>query len=328
MFIPEQVKRIAEDIKSMRIRGAGRIARAAAKALKIASENFKGKSLEEYIQYMNHIANILRNTRPTAVSLPNALSYVLYRMNIAKQTNPTLDYVREKTEKAADEFIQYSLQAIKLIGEIGARRISNGDIILTHCNSSAALSVIIEAAKSGKDVKVYATETRPKFQGHITIETLAREGIDVTLIPDIAVRFLMKKVDKVIVGADTVTADGSVINKVGTSQIALAAYEARVRFFVATETYKFSPATVIGEEVLIEERSPLEIVTADFLTQYYLKIKVRNPAFDITPAKYVDAIITEKGIIPPQATILILKEYYGWAIKDYAMRKLGIDLEE
>ncbi len=315
--MPVEVVKVAEDIKSMKIRGAGRIARAAARGLLIAAQKFEGDDVEAFTNYMNRVADILRKTRPTAVSLFNAISYIISRMVKARRDN--IDELRKTVVRAAEEFIEYSLRAVEIIGEIGAKRISDGDVILTHCNSSAAISIIKKAYEQGKNIKVYATETRPKFQGHITTRILAKAGLDVTLIPDAAVRLIMRKIDKVIVGADTVAANGAVINKIGTSLVALAAKEANVNFYVAAETYKFSPATVIGELVTIEERDPEEVVPKDYLAKYP-NITVRNPAFDVTPPEYIDVIVTEKGIIPPQAAILILEEEYGWAIADYMLQ--------
>ncbi|HDJ89168.1 MAG TPA: ribose 1,5-bisphosphate isomerase, partial [Thermoprotei archaeon] len=297
MIIPENVLKIAEDIRIMRIRGAGRIARAAAHGLRLAAQKYEGKDREDFIKYMKNVSNLLKKTRPTAVSLPNAVTYVISRLMKSYEKGLNLEELKEIVINSANEFITYSLHAIKRIGEIGAGRLLDGDIVMTHCNSSAALSVIITACIHGKNIKVYATETRPKYQGYITYKTLSKNGIDVTLIPDAAARYFMKKVDKVIVGADTVASNGAVVNKIGTSLIALAAHEARVNFLVATETYKFSPVTVIGELVEIEERNPLEIVNEEFLKENSL-IKVRNPAFDVTPPEYIDAIITEKGVIP------------------------------
>ena len=322
--LPPEVLQIAEDIRSMKIRGAGRIARAAVKALKIAALAYRGSELDDFYEYMKYASKLILATRPTAVSLPNAVAYIMSRLS-KNITSLTLDEAKSKVAAWADEFIEYSLRATELIGEIGEGRIKSGDTVLTHCNSSAALSVIITAYKKGKDIKVYACETRPRFQGRITVKTLAKEGIDVTLIPDSAVRFFMKDVDLVVVGADTVAANGAVVNKIGTSMIALAAHEARVRVFVAAETYKFSPATVIGELVTIEERPPTEVVSEEFL-KMYPSIRIRNPAFDVTPPEYIDAIITEKGIISPHAAILVLKEEFAWALED-RMKKLRIAVE-
>lgn len=319
MKCPVEVLQIAKDIKTMKIRGAGRIARAAAKALKIAAEKYEGPGdVEAFIAYIDNAAKILLETRPTAVSLPNAIMYITTRLRRKRPYN--VAEAKTLVVRLSNEFIKYSLTATEKIGVIGSRRILSGDVLLTHCNSTAALSVIIHAHKQGKDIKVYATETRPKFQGHITVRTLLSEGINVTLIPDSAVRYIMKKVNKVIVGADTVAANGAVVNKIGTSNIALAAHEARVRVFVAAETYKFSPATVIGELVEIEERDPREIVDEEYLKENP-NVTVRNPAFDITPPEYIDAIITEEGLIPPQAAYLILIEKFGWIIQDYFLSK-------
>jgi ribose 1,5-bisphosphate isomerase len=311
--VPEDVKRIWLDIKEMRIRGAGKIARAGAKALAIAAEEFKGKELNEFMKYMERIAEFVRSARPTAVSLPNAVAYVMSRLKKSGATS--LEEAVQAVVNAAEEFIDYSLNAVKIIGELGAKRLENGDVVMTHCHSTAAVSVISTAHNQGKVHKVYVKETRPKMQGLITAKALADAGLDVILIPDSSVRYFMKKVNKVVVGADTIAANGAVINKIGTSLVALAAKEARVRTYVASETYKFSPQTVIGELVPIEIRSPLEIVTEEWLNRNP-EVKVYNPVFDVTPPEYVDAIITEKGVIPPQAAFLILLEDYGVALTE------------
>ena len=316
--IPPAVLRVAEDIRSMRIRGAGNIARAAAKALVLAAREYRGADLADFVEYMRAVAEVLGSTRPTAVSLFNAISYVMSRLERSLDRISSVAEAVEVVASSGEEFVEYSRRAVELIGEIGAKRISDGDVVLTHCNSSAAISVLVRAHEQGKELSVYATETRPRMQGYLTARTLAREGIDVVLIPDTAVRLVMKEVDKVVVGADTVTANGAVVNKLGTSLIALAAKEANVNFFVAAETYKFSPATVVGELVIIEERGPEEVVPREYLIAHP-RVRVRNPAFDITPPEYIDAIITEKGLIPPQAAILVLKEEYGRAIEDYML---------
>ncbi len=323
--LPKEVYEIAEDIKTMRIRGAGRIARAAAKALRIAAEKYSGPERPEaFIKYMERAARLLKSTRPTAVSLPNAVNYVM-RVLRERRFDSVEDAIKAVVEQA-ERFIEYSRKATQRIGEIGSRLLQDGDRVLTHCNSSAALSVIIEAWRRGKDLEVYATETRPKFQGHITVTKLSEAGLTVTLVPDSSVRYLMKRLDKVVVGADTVTANGAVINKIGTSQIALAAKEHNVNFFVAAESIKFSPHTVIGELVKIEERSPLEVVPKEYLDRNP-GIVIRNPAFDVTPPEYIDAIITELGVIPPQAAIMILVEEYKREIRDELLRATA-DIEE
>jgi ribose 1,5-bisphosphate isomerase len=203
------------------------------------------------------------------------------------------------------------LDALKVIGEIGARRVENGDVILTHCNSEAAMSIMKKAHDLGKGIKVYCDETRPKFQGHKTAATLAAYGIDTTLIVDSAMRYFMDSVDKVIVGCDAITVNGALVNKVGTSQVALVANEARVNMFVAAETYKLDLQTMAGHLVNIEERDSVEIASKEWIAQNP-KVKFNNPVFDVTPPEYIDLYVTERGVFPPAGIIVLMKELYQY----------------
>lgn len=306
-MISPEVKRIARDIRTMRVRGAGRIARAAAQALEITAKKSKAKTAKSFLREIDQTYKLILKTRPTAVSLPNALRYVTVGLRDIKADVPEL---RGNVISRAEEFIKESTDAVKRIGEIGSNRVSDGDVILTHCNSEAALSVIKTAYKKRKDIQVYVTESRPYYQGHISARALLKAGIPTTMIIDSSVRHFMREIDKVILGADSIAANGAVVNKIGTSTIALVAHEARVPFFVAAETYKFHPGTLVGQLVKIEERAPSEIVD----TKKFPKMKIRNPSFDFTPAEYVDLIITERGIIPPTAAYAIIRELFGWEL--------------
>ena len=308
--IPVEVKQIADDIRDMKIRGAGELARSAVRALMIASQKSSAKTSQDLLADIRAAAVTLLETRPTAVSLPNGIRYVMHRVSQAAQRTQEVEQVRLAGIKAAEEFIANSNTAIERIGEIGARRIQDGDVLLTHCNSSAAISVIKTAWKIGKRFHVYATETRPRFQGRLTAGILLKEGIPVTMIIDDAARHFMRDIDKVVVGADAVAANGAVVNKIGTSMIALAAKESNVNTFVAAETYKFSPETMIGEAVPIEQRSTDEVIGKAEL-EGLPGLEVKNPSFDVTAPEYIDLIITERGIIPPQGAILILQELMG-----------------
>jgi ribose 1,5-bisphosphate isomerase len=321
MFSKDLIK-LADDIKEMRIRGAAEIGRAAVNGLEIFAGSTKATETASYMREFDESYKLLLGTRPTAVSLANALRYVKHRITKAQKNGMDVDELRALTIRAAEDFKKSSVDAVKRISEFGAKRIKNGDLILTHCNSSVVISILKEAKLQGKEFSVIATETRPRFQGRLTAKALVGAGIPVTLIVDSAARHFMPKVDKVIVGSDVVTANGAIVNKIGTSLIALAAKEARVRVFVGAETYKFSPSTVLGELVEIEERSAEEVVPKKDLAE--LKgVRVLNPAFDVTPAELIDAIITEKGIIPPQAAILILMEEFGWSIgEEYSGRTM------
>ena len=305
MFDP--VKATAADIKSMKIRGAGRIARAGASAMGRFAEDHRGGSLEGFKKDVDTARKIILESRPTAVSLWNGVQASI--KDVEKATS--LEEAKDSVIRNSASFVEMSSNAVETISKIGANRVQKGDIIMTHCNSSAAIGIIKEANAQGKDIKVYATESRPWRQGLLTVKELSDAGIDVTLIVDSAVRLVMKRVNSVFVGADTVTSNGALINKIGTSQLALAANEARVSFNVCTETYKFSPLTIFGEMVEIEERDCGEIVKKGEIPG---NVKIYNPVFDTTPARYIDSLITELGVFAPGS------------VYDIMIRQLGNDI--
>jgi ribose 1,5-bisphosphate isomerase len=306
---------IAEDIKEMKIRGAAKIGRTVAEALKIEAENFSGNDPKEFVKDIKKTARYLISIRPTAVSLENALRYVLVELGKAYKNGENVKTLKIIVSKASDDFCENSNLALERIAEIGSKRIMDGDVIFTHCNSSMALGIIKKAHRDGKKIKVFADETRPRLQGLLTAKELLDEGIDVTLIVDSAARIFIREADHVIIGADAVTANGAVVNKVGTATLASIAHEARVKVIVAAETYKFNPQTYCGELIEIEERDIFEVISKEDYEK--LKgLKVNNPAFDVTPPEFIDLIITEKGLIAPQAAIWVLKETYGLGLFD------------
>jgi ribose 1,5-bisphosphate isomerase len=295
---------MASEIRSMKVRGAGRIARAGAAAMGKFAENYRGRSLEDFRKDLGTAADILLESRPTAVSLRNGVQTCVKDVCGAS----SLDEAKNSVVQNARLFAESSSKAAEFIAKIGARQVCSGDVLLTHCNSAAALGVIKEANAQGKNIRVYATESRPWRQGLLTVRELSEAGVDVTLIVDSAVRSVMKKTDRVFVGADTVVSNGDLVNKIGTSQLALAADEAGVPFNVCAETYKFSPMTVFGDTVAIEERDCGEIADKELLPE---GVKVYNPVFDTTPAKYIDAIITELGIISPGSVYDVMMRQIG-----------------
>ncbi len=295
-----EVEEIARKIESMEIRGAAEIARAGAYALKKIGEDFENEDMTDLLEELETCKVRLLSTRPTAVSLENGLRYVMHGVRKADD----IEQLKEMISDNYSDFIDNSIRAKSKIAEYGGRRISDDDMVLTHCNSSMALAAIKYAWNNGKNISVIATESRPKKQGYITVEELSKEGIPVTLIVDSAVRAKIKKVDKVYVGADTIASNGAVINKIGTSQVALCADEARVPLTVCAETYKFSRKSTFGELVPIEERDPSEIVDP----KKFPGVNISNPVFDATPSEYIDSIITEKGVISPEGAYRIIEE--------------------
>lgn len=311
--IHPEVRKIAEEIMSMRIRGAGKIAQAGVKALLLTSRFSKADDISSFIRELDSTSELLINTRPTAVSLPNAIKYVVKRVKDSRDTFKNVDEVKTITISLASKFIEESEKAVNLIGEIGAKRVEDRDVLLTHCNSEAALSIILTAWKMGKNIQVYVTETRPRFQGRETAGKLGKAGIPTFLIVDSAVRFFMNKISKVVVGSDAIAANGAVVNKIGTSMIALASKEFRIPFYVAAESYKFSPEAASGDFIKIEERSSSEVVPENDLKRLS-GVTILNPAFDVTPPEYIDIIITEKGIISPQAAAYFFQQEFGWSV--------------
>jgi ribose 1,5-bisphosphate isomerase len=303
----------AEKIKKMEIRGAGRISRAAVAALMEYAGSIDPKDIPSFRSDLQEAAEILRKTRPTAVSLPNAIHKV---MRSLQGEFPDAGIAKEQFLKSCQDFITSSRTAVEKIGRIGARHIREGDIVLTHCNSEAALACITTAHQEGTGFEVYATEVRPGNQGLLTIKTLNDAGISTCYIVDSAVRSVMREIDLVIVGADAVAVNGAVVNKIGTSQIALAAHESRTHVMVAAETYKFAPRTILGEFVNIEERNPDEVLPPE-MANHLPHVRVRNPVFDVTPPEYIDLIVTEEGAIPPQMAYIIIREYLGWEISEF-----------
>ncbi len=297
-------KETAERIRSMEVRGAAEIARQAAQALCEEARGYDGDDAEGMRQSLMAAREVLLASRPTAISLWNGVQFVLKGMNHQKDG----EELRQMVVRNATVFIKRSEEAVALIGRNGANRLKEGDHVMTHCNSQAALSVITTAQRQGKHIKAFATESRPWRQGILTANQLSKAGVDVTLIIDSAVRHVMKDMDAVVVGADTIASNGAVINKIGTSQLALAAHEARVPFYVCAETFKFSPRTMMGEMVEIEERDSLEVVKPGEVPS---SVRVFNPVFDATPPEYIDSIITEIGVVPPYAAYEIIVREFG-----------------
>jgi len=296
---------VAGRIRSMEIRGAAEIARRAAIAIREEAEAYQGKDIKELRSLVERSRDLLIASRPTAISLWNGVQYVF---KDTSRITSAEDY-RAKVMDNADRFVKRSNNALKTIGKHGANRIRDGDKVLTHCNSKAAITVIAEAWAQGKRFEAFCTESRPWRQGVLTANDLAKIGIPATMIIDSAVRYVMKDLDLVLVGADTIASNGAVINKIGTSQVALAADEARVPFTVCAETFKFSPRTIYGEMVKIEERDATEIVGPGEVPP---EVRIFNPVFDATPPEYIDSIVTEIGVIPPYAAYQVIVKELGY----------------
>jgi len=296
-------RELLQAIKEMRIRGAPGIGLAAAYGMALGAQGIEAKSKEEFLKELDSVAQTLAATRPTARNL----FWALERMNRAAQAGDVAQ-IKAALLNEAREIERENEEADKLIAAFGAELIRDGFTVLTHCHTGSlatagygtALGAIKEAAKQGKRIRVYATETRPLLQGaRLTTWELMTEGISVTLITDgMAGHFLKNRaIDCVIVGADRIAANGDVANKIGTYSIAVLAMENAVPFYVAAPLSTVDLALASGDEIPIEERSPEEVTHIRGVAIAPDGVGVANPAFDVTPHYYVSAIITEKGII-------------------------------
>ncbi len=296
------VEEMAEAIKNLRVRGAPLLGAAAAFGLALVACNSKAGCVSELLAELEAAANILKGTRPTAVNLFWAADRVLGK---ARDFSGTVEELKALVVRESQKIADEDAEANRAMGENGAALINDGDVVLTHCNAGelatveygTALGVIRAAWKQGKKIKVIATETRPLLQGaRLTAYELKRDGIPVTLITDNMVGYVMHKrlVNKVIVGADRIVQD-AVVNKIGTFTVAVLAHEHGVPFYVAAPKSTFD-LTRKAVDVVIEERKPTEVTHYGAEHVAAEGVGVLNPAFDITPLKYVTAIIHESGV--------------------------------
>ena len=276
-------------------------------ALRAATQDSDATTTAEFLTELEANAQYLKNIRAASIPLSNGLRYVVQEVRHAADGHAKIEDLKTVLSNAALAYDSKLEQSIQQIAEIGARRLRNGDVVLTHSYSSSVLAILKQAQLQRKGLKVFVTETRPELEGRDVARELATAGIDTTLIIDSAVSHFIEDADKVLVGAEAVAANGAIVNKIGTATIAAVAHSARVRVFVAASTYKFSPETIFGELITIEERATSYVLNDSDLGNL-TNIRVRNPAFDVTSPQDIDLIITERGVIPPQAAIMIVRE--------------------
>jgi len=301
----ERPEEVAEAIRNMTIRGAPAIGVAAAMGIALGVMRVRVETIADFKKEFEAICHMMMETRPTAVNL----SWAVQRMKDAlyEHQGEGLDGLQHALKSEAMAIREGDIEVNRQIGRNGKGYIRAGSAILTHCNAGAlatagygtALGVIRAAHEEGKDLEVYVCETRPQFQGaRLTAWELDKDGIPATLITDSMSGYLMSKglIHLVIVGADRISANGDVANKVGTYSLAVLAKSHGIPFYVAAPLSTFDLSLGTGDEIPIEERDPRE-VTHPFGREIAPEgVRVWNPAFDVTPHDYVTAFITERGI--------------------------------
>lgn len=296
------VEQMAEAIKTLRVRGAPLLGAAAGFGVALAAYHSKAQTRDKLLAELEDAGTTIKRQRPTAVNLFWGTDRVLA---VARGAEGNVEAVKLAVISEAQKIADEDAAQNHAIGKNGAVLIKDGDTILTHCNAGelatveygTALGVIRAAWEEGKKIKVIADETRPLLQGaRLTAYELKRDGIPVTLITDNMAGYVMSKglVDKVIVGSDRIVQD-AVVNKIGTYSVAVLAHEHGIPFYVAAPKSTFDLAHK-ASDVVIEERSPEEVTHIGSVQIAPDGVKVMNPAFDITPLKYVSAIICETQV--------------------------------
>ncbi|MCU0549808.1 MAG: S-methyl-5-thioribose-1-phosphate isomerase [Leptolyngbya sp. Prado105] len=299
---------MAQAIKTMIVRGAPAIGVAAAYGMYLGAREIDAKNREQFLAKLERVAEQLRSTRPTAVNLFWAIEQML---KTARHTIGSVDHLKQALLNAAQRLQASDLETCRSIGDHGLAALPPGKLrLLTHCNAGAlatagygtALGVARSTWNAGRLERLYADETRPRLQGaRLTAWECAQEGIPVTVITDNMAAHCMQQgmIDAVVVGADRIAANGDAANKIGTYSVALVAKAHNIPFFVAAPVSTIDFNIESGKQIPIEERDPSEIYQIGETRICPPGIEYYNPAFDVTPAELIRAIVTEFGAFPP-----------------------------
>jgi methylthioribose-1-phosphate isomerase len=318
---------IAEGIKKLWIRGAPAIGIAAAMGIALGAQDITAKNYRGFMKGLDNVFSTLLATRPTAVNIKWAVERI--KKLLKENREEPVSKLKELLISEAQRIHEEDIEVNKAIGRWGAQFIKDGDTVLTHCNAGSlatggygtATAPIFVAIEQGKKIQVIADETRPVLQGaRLTAWELMQAGVPVTLITDNSAGALMKKgeIDLAIVGTDRTVRNGDVANKIGTYSVAVLCREHKIPFYVAAPLSSIDFSIPTGDKIPIEERGAEEVthifgrcrIAPD-------NVKVRNMAFDVTPAKYVTAIITEKGAFRPKDLKRLSKK--GANIEEYRL---------
>jgi ribose 1,5-bisphosphate isomerase len=298
----ETLAQAAQDIRSMRIRGAAKIGRHAAQALGEWAPRWDGEDAS-----LDAAAALLVAARPTAVSLPNAVEFVVAH---AKRSTNGLEARRDALAAAAREFETRAEQALASIGQNGAPLVPEGGTVLTICNSQGALAPLFAAHQAGRRFQVVALETRPWRQGLLTVAQLAQAGIRAALAVDSAAWTMLRETDVVLTGADAIALNGDTVNKVGTGGLAVLAKERGVPLHVCAETFKLDRKAQTGAAVTIEEREAAEVAAPGDVPA---GVEIRNPVFDVTDHRWVRSYVTDLGVLKSHQLAEKARKAWGWS---------------
>ena len=312
MSISREIVSLIDEIVNDKAHGASQLARQAAKVLKVAAERSRADSANQFWREQKEIGERLMSVRPAMAPIFNIVSGLLGSIGEKAET-ADLDALRQMVIAEADKAVKASLQAVAQIAEHGSQLIADGDRIMAHSYSSTVVAALKTAFTGHRNIEVITTRSGSGRSGEMLARELGLYGIPVTFIDDAAVGLYISTVNKAVVGADRVCADGKVVNGIGTCQLALVAERASVPFYVLCETLKFDPR-LRGDEVDLEEKETGEVVEPGRLPP---EVRVKNPSFDITSLELVTGIVTENGLLTPEEVISYLQEHSikaGWSL--------------
>jgi methylthioribose-1-phosphate isomerase len=307
---------VAKAIRTMVIRGAPAIGVAAAWGIALGVRRSTAKGTRQLAVEFQKICDMMAATRPTAVNLFWAIDRMKRVFGEGAQAGESTEELANRLDREAQKIHDEDVASCRAMGAHGAEMLADGSRVLTHCNAGAlatagygsALGVIRAAVESGKKIAVFADETRPFLQGaRLTAWELVRDGINTTVITESMAGPLMRagEIDAVIVGADRIAANGDTANKIGTYTVAVLAHEHRIPFYIAAPLSTIDLDTPEGDKIPIEERDQREVSHLGSARLTPEGVKIRNPAFDVTPHRYITGIVTERGILrPPYAESL------------------------
>lgn len=299
-MLAPRARLIRDRISALKVQGAEGVARAALEALSIHAQASEAKGRDAFLADLSSAVRELWSARPTEPALRNALRYVY--MKARGSPSKAVPALKKLVAAEARGYWERSGRMKDVIARYGARLVPEEARVLVHCHSSTVVRALKLAFDAGKNPHVFCTESRPLYQGRTTAKELAAHGLKVTMFVDGAAHMVlsqMRDTDLVMVGADAITSEGDLVNKIGTAMIAHAAYDHEKRLYSCTATHKFDPLTLFGWAEPIEERPPEEVASP----REFKGVDIYNPAFDITPAKLVTAYVTELGVLPPQALL-------------------------
>ena len=291
-MVSKKVRETAGKIKRLEIQGASRVRKAVIKALQQSILESQASSLSAFRKELKANMFVLLMTRPTEPGMRAAIRVLLFE---SRRKLP-LENLKQALVERCKLFEIERKKSMEKIAEYGARKIPKKGVVFTHCHSHSVEEILVKAWKKKLLKEVYCTETRPRYQGRITASNLLKAGLPVTMVVDGAAASFMKEADAFFSGADAILADGTLVNKIGTFNVSLAAERFGVPHYVASSTHKFEPLSVFGHKEEIEERSWKEV-----WEKKPSRLCIRNPAFDLTPSELVKNIITERGVFGSEA---------------------------